>query len=165
MAHLTLKTIVPYLLATMLIVSCSSSQKISVAARDDIKGNWTLDRITYDGLATSDKVKITLLDEGDEACLINSTWALPNNGNGSYTLVGNSPGCTPGQRNIVWSYQKTGGQPYFQYKILPGGVKAKQITDGYRLKITSFSKGNFTAQTEVAFEGKSIFINYSFSKR
>ena len=96
-----------------------------------------MENITYEGLPQGQKVKLTLLDEGTENCLKGSTWVFPNNGNGSYTIAQNEPGCTPGERNIVWSYQLENGQTILQYKRLPGGVKAKDITDGYKFNIVS----------------------------
>jgi|SRR5688572_27766940 len=152
-------------IAIMIIASCSSSKKTAtVATRDQVKGTWILDKITYEGLAASEKLRLTLLDEGSEACLTGSTWVLPNNGNGSYTIASNQSGCTPGQKNIVWSYRTEGDQPIFQYKKLEGGVKAKDIKEGYRFKIVSASQGAMTLQSQITYQGKPIYINYSFYK-
>ncbi len=167
MAQITLRKIAPFLAVALLAVSCSSSKKAAspVAQREDVKGNWVLNNITYDGIPSGQKVKITLLDEGSDACLTGSTWSLPNNGNGSYTINSTAAGCTTGQRNIVWSYQKSGDQAIFQYKILPGGIKPKNVTDGYRFKLVSASETSMQLQSEVSFEGKPLYINYSFSKQ
>ncbi len=167
MAQITLRKIAPLLAGALMAVSCSSSKQVtsSVAQREDVKGTWVLNTITYDGLPAGQKVKITLLDEGTDACLTGSTWVLPNNGNGSYTLNSSAAGCMPGQRNIVWSYQKNGDQAIFQYKILPGGIKPKNVTDGYRFKLVSASETAMQLQSEVSFEGKPVYINYSFSKQ
>lgn len=164
MIQSSLKRILPVLAIAILVASCSSSKQATVS-HGDLQGNWILNTITYDGLAAGDKVKLTLLDEGTDACLTGSTWALPFNGYGSYTLVSNAADCTPGERKIVWSLQKTGDQPYFQYKRLEEGVKAKNIQDGYRMKVITASKTEMALQSEVPFEGKSILINYSFSKQ
>ena len=154
------------LAATVMITSCSSSKKTTAAAsRDDVKGTWLLENITYDGLPQGQKIKLTLLDEGDESCLKGSTWVFPNNGNGSYTIAQNESGCVPGERNIVWSYQLENGQTILQYKRLPGGVKAKDITDGYKFNIVSATAASLSLRSAVAFEGKNISINYSFSKK
>lgn len=165
MAQITLKQIAPFLAAALLAASCSSTKNaVSVPSRDNVKGNWVLNSVTYEGLSSGQKIT-TLLDEGTEACLTGSTWVLPFNGNGSYTINSSTAGCAPGQRNIVWSYQKNGDQPVFQYKRLEGGVKAKNITDGYRFKILSADGASMRLQSEVSFEGKPIYINYSFSKQ
>jgi len=161
-----LKKISFFLTATMIIAACSSSKKTTgTASRDDVKGTWLLENVTYDGLPQGQKIKLTLLDEGDEDCLIGSTWVLPNNGNGSYTITQNKSGCTPGERNIVWSYRLENDQTIFQYKRLPGGVKAKDITDGYKFDIISATDANLSLRSKVPYEGNTISINYLFSKK
>ena len=166
MLQTTFKGISFMLAAAMIITSCTSSKKTAAtASRDDVKGTWLLENITYEGLPQGQKVKLTLLDEGTENCLKGSTWVFPNNGNGSYTITGNETGCTPGERNIVWSYQLENGQTILQYKRLPGGVKAKDITDGYKFNIVSATAATLSLRSAVTFEGNGISINYSFSKK
>lgn len=166
MAQITIRKIVPFLAGALLAVSCSSTKNASsLPDREAVKGNWVLNSITYEGLPSNERVKLTLLDEGNENCLTGSTWIFPNNGYGSYTINSSGTGCTAGQRNIVWSYQKAGDQAIFQYKKLEGGVKAKDITDGYRFRILSADASTLQLQSEVSFEGKPVYINYSFSKQ
>ena len=166
MLQKTFKGISFLLAATMIITSCSSSKKtVATASRDDVKGTWILDNITYDGLPQGQKIKLTLLDEGNENCLKGSTWVFPNNGNGSYTIASNEPGCTPGERNIVWSYRLENDQTILQYKRLPGGVKAKDITDGYKFNIVSATDTNLSLRSTVVYEGNTISIKYSFTKK
>ncbi len=57
------------------------------------------------------------------------------------------------------------GQTILQYKRLPGGVKAKDITDGYKFNIVSATDANLSLRSNVMFEGNNIAINYSFSKK
>ena len=163
----TLKQIFPILAGSLIFAACSSSKKaVATADRDNVKGTWVMDNISYDGIPEGQKVKLTLLGEGDENCLKGSTWVFPNNGNGSYTIAQNATtGCTPGERNIVWSYRMENGQTILQYKRLPGGVKAKDIADGYKFNIVSATDANLSLRSDVNFEGKTININYSFSKK
>ena len=61
----------------IILSSCSSSQKgMATASRDDVKGTWLLNDITYDGITPGQNIKLTLLDEGDENCLKGSTWVF-----------------------------------------------------------------------------------------
>jgi Lipocalin-like domain len=148
----------------LLLSSCSSSNKAGSVSRNAVKGTWTLDQVSYEGLASSERLRLTLLDEGSEACLKGSTWVIPNNGYGSYTISQNQQGCIAGQKNIVWSFKTEGDQAIFQYKKLEGGVKAKEITDGYRFKILSADDASMTLQSEISYQGKPIYINYIFRK-
>ena len=166
MLNIELKTIVPVLLTAFIFFSCTSSKKTTGSvSRDELKGTWQLDKITYEGLPEGQKVKLTLLDEGTEACLKGSTWVLPNNGNGSYTINSAEAGCSPGQRNIVWSYRVENEQPIFQYKKLPGGVKAEDVREGYKFTIVDAAAESLNLKSNVNFEGNTISINYQFSKK
>ncbi|RYY57663.1 MAG: hypothetical protein EOO09_01765 [Chitinophagaceae bacterium] len=159
-----LRLFAPVLAISLLAASCGGSKKVVTAERNDIKGNWTLNAITYDGLAQGQKVKITLLDEGSEACLTGSTWKFPNNGNGSYTINSSAAGCLVGERTIVWSTRQENGNTVFQYKKVSGGEKAKNVADGYRFKVITADDNMMQLQSEVSFEGKPLYINYSFTK-
>ena len=151
---------------TVIVASCSSSKNaVSVPAREDIKGNWTLDKVGLEGISAGEKVKLNLLDEGPEACLEGSSWVLPNNGYGSYTINSSAGGCVGGQKDIIWSYKKESGVGVFQFKKLIGGVPAKDVADGYRFTILSATGSTFTLQSEVTYAGSPIKIIYNFSKK
>ncbi len=167
MISISLKQILPIMAGAILLTACSPSNKtVATASRNDVKGTWVLDNINYDGIPSGQKLKLTLLDEGDENCLKGSTWIFPNNGNGSYTIAHNaSTGCTPGERSIVWSYRIENGETILQYKRLPGGIKAKDIADGYKFNIVSATDAILSLRSDVVYEGKTININYLFSKK
>ena len=159
-----LRSLAPVLAASIMFASCGSSKNVVTGERNDIKGNWTLNTITYDGLAANQKVKITLLDEGTDACLTGSTWKFPNNGNGTYTINSSAAGCMSGERSIVWSTRQEATSTILQFKRLTGGVKPKNVEEGYRFKIISADDNVMQLQSEVSFEGKPVYINYMFSK-
>jgi len=166
MLNIVLKGFVPLLLTAFAFFSCTSSKKTTAAvSRDELKGTWQLDNITYEGLPQDQKVKLTLLGEGPEVCLKGSTWVLPNNGNGSYTINSNDAGCSAGQRSIVWSYRVENDQPIFQYKKLPGGVKAEDVLEGYKFTIVDAAAEKLNLKSNVTFEGSTISIHYQFSKK
>jgi hypothetical protein len=161
MVRLTGK-LLPFFACAMLAISCSSSKNANTVKRNDVKGNWRLEGVSYEGLASSEKLRLVLLDEGNENCLVGSTWNLPNNGYGSYTINASQSGCSAGEKKIVWSYREEGDQPQFQFKKLQEGEKAKNITEGYRFKIQSASNESMTLQSEITYQGKPIFIKYAF---
>jgi hypothetical protein len=152
----------PVLAAILFQTACSSS-KNATANRKEIKGSWVLNSISYEGLVADAKYNIGLLDEGSADCLKGSTWVLPNNGFGSYTLVSTISGCNPGERKINWSYRTIEGETIFQYKLLEEGVKAKKVTEGYRFKIVSADDNSMHLQQEVTSEGKLVYVNYNFT--
>lgn len=150
--------------AILFQTACSSSKSAQPTAnRKEIKGSWVLNSISYEGLVPGAKYNIALLDEGTADCLKGSTWVLPNNGYGSYTLVATTAGCKPGERKIVWSYRTENEETIFQYKVLEDGVKAKKVTEGYRFKIVSADETSMHLQQETAADGKMVYINYQFT--
>ena len=153
--------------AMVVMTSCSSSKNTAVVAEHStVKGNWILNSITYSGVPAGEKIKLTLLNEGNEACLAGSVWTLPMNGFGSYTIVNNDKnGCVSGERKINWSFRTENGAQIFQYKRLEEGVKAKKIADGYKFTVASIDKTSMVLQSQVAFENSVITINYNFTKQ
>lgn len=160
----SIKLVITVFAFTTFCGSCSSSKKATAtASRDDVKGTWVLNNITYEGLPSG--TSITLLGEGNEDCLKGSTWVLPNNGYGSYTIAANRAGCADGERKIVWSYQLENETTIFQYKKLEGGVKAKDIEEGYKFKILSADENNLALRSEITYNGRPLYINYNFGKK
>ena len=150
-----------------IFAACSGSKTAAVpaASRNDLRGNWTLNDVTVTGLGKYDEVKIQVFDDADVNCFKGSTWALPNNNYGSYTLNNSGAGCTSGIRNIVWGYRQENGETLFTFKKLQEGVKAKNIEEGYKLKIVSATSDAMVLQSQVMFENKTLTLNYQFSKR
>jgi hypothetical protein len=145
------------------MASCGGTQS-ATATKKDIRGSWTLNDIKVTGLNQYDQVKIQIFDDADLKCFRNSTWDLPNNNYGSYTLAGGA-GCTQGTRNIVWGYRNEGGETIFQFKKLQEGVKAKNIEEGYKMKIVSATSDAMVLQSQVMFENKTLTLDYQFSKK
>jgi hypothetical protein len=162
MLRSTCKMILPALTG-LLVLSCSSSKNATTVKREDVRGTWILNNINTEGIASSERVKITILDEGSPECLTGSTWVLPNNGNGSYTLPDRS-GCSSGKRDIVWSYRTEADQPVFQFKKMESGVKARDIKEGYKFKVLSADDNSMVLQSEVSYTGRPVYIKYYFSK-
>jgi hypothetical protein len=150
----------------LILDSCSLPKKsANNINRNDLKGTWILENISFEGLPENQKFKLTLLDEGSEECLKGSSWTFPNNGNGSYTITQNRTGCTTGERNIVWSHRVENGQDILQYKKLTGGVKAKDITEGYKFNIVSVTVTRLQLSSKIFFEGNSVSVNYVLAKK
>jgi hypothetical protein len=146
--------------------SCSSSKKsVANIDRSDVKGTWLLENITYEGLPQNQSLKLVLLDEGNADCLEGSTWVFPNNGYGSYSIASSRSGCTTGERSIVWSHRVENGQDILQFKKLTGGVKAKDVTEGYKFNIVSATDANLVLTSKVPYQGNTISISYNFSKK
>jgi hypothetical protein len=166
MLNIVLKGFVPLLLTAFAFFSCTSSKKTTAAvSRDELKGTWQLDNITYEGLPQDQKVKLTLLGEGPEVCLKGARGCYLIMEMAPIPLTQTMPAVPQGQRSIVWSYRVENDQPIFQYKKLPGGVKAEDVLEGYKFTIVDAAAEKLNLKSNVNFEGSTISIHYQFSKK
>jgi hypothetical protein len=151
------------LLAVAFIVAasgCSSSHKVQGT---NVEGTWTLNNVDVEGANITPRTKITLFDDVNYTCFNGSTWKLPSNGNGTYTVSATGD-CAAGDRTIVWSIFNTNGVDYVQFKRTGGGVKAKTIDAGYRMEVTNASENAMVLRAPINIEGRSGFLVYRFSK-
>jgi len=149
---------------TIFLVSCSSSKNAPIAPRKDFKGNWTITSARLQG--ADGKVNVTAFDDAALKCFEGSEWVLPNNGYGSYTINGGAD-CPGGARQIIWSQRVNGGTTTFNFKKMDGVKKSdsKHVQEGYSLEVTSFTENSFVAQSPIQFEGRTVYIVYTFEKR
>ncbi|RPD40552.1 lipocalin family protein [Chitinophaga barathri] len=154
--------------AMLLFSACASQQGASAPTasgmRKSATGKWTLNNVSYDGLPATAKIK-TVFSNIPPDCLQGSNWVLPSNSYGSYTLTSTSTDCPTGMQNIVWSTLNQGGVIMIQFKELADGVKAKNITDGYRVELQSADNASMTWRAPVSYEGKTAYVVYSFSRQ
>lgn len=163
MKHLTLAALC--LMASIFVFSCKSqsgaatTQSINKSA---VKGNWVITDISFEGIPRGSKV--TVFDEASFNCFKGSQWVLPSNANGSYTLSSTEDGCSTATQPIVWSIYKQGGADMFQFKKVGTGLKAKNVTEGYRVEISSLTNTSMVWRAAVNFEGNNAYIIYTLQR-
>jgi len=164
MKHLTLAVLC--LVASVFAISCKTqsgaTDTTQAAKESSVKGNWVITDITFDGIPRGSKV--TVFDEASYTCFKGSQWVLPSNNNGSYTLSSTEGGCNTATQSIVWSISKQGSTQMFQFKKVGGGVKAKNVIDGYRMEISSLTNTSMEWRAAVNFEGKTGYIVYTLAR-
>lgn len=146
----------------MILQSCSSTKSTTAGAnlrRGSVTGNWVLNNISFEGVPAMN-VK-SLFNEASYKCFIGSTWNLTNSGNGSYTLPGTAD-CPARTQNIFWSVSTA--DETFQFKKLNEGDKAKNITDGYRLVLSSATSDNLVLRSPVDYGNAPANIVLNFTK-
>ena len=152
------------MLAVCLMTACSTSK---VAAPDgsgkvNLAGTWTVQSVDFEGISKTG-FKVTVFNDAPYSCFIGSQWKLTGSGNGSYTIPA-SGDCAAGERTIFWGQQTENGVPTFLFKKLPPGSKPAKITDGYKLTVKSVNANSLVLQDDLYFEGKTIYINYHFTR-
>lgn len=141
--------------------SCGSS-KVVKQSRKTLKGNWTLNQITYDRVGT---YNVNLFNDGSKECMEGSTWRfIPNNNFGNYELSG--VGCDTDKRYFVWAIPNNeGDEVNYEITIKPTDAKKKSTTNtGFRVNLAYLSDENLTMTQTVAVEGKPFKITMNFTK-
>lgn len=147
-----------------LLPACSPSKVASPDGGNvNLRGTWTVSNIDVDGVSKTG-FKVTVFDDAPYTCFVGSQWTLVPNGNGTYTVPGGGADCSAGERKIYWSVQNVSGTKYFQFKKLYAGEKPKNVADGYRLQLRSLTANSMQLQSAVDFEGKTVYINYQFTR-
>jgi len=146
----------------LILQSCSSTKNGSTATnlkKGNVTGNWVVNTITFEGIP-SIAVK-SLFNEASYQCFEGSTWKLTNSGNGSYALPGGN-GCDAKTQDIFWSVSTA--DETFQFKKLNEGDKAKNVTDGYRLILSSATGDNLVLKSPIEYGNTTAYIVMNLTK-
>ena len=134
----TMKKLILLFAIVVLASSCKStapivSNAIDMRSQVAIKGNWSIVSVTYVG---SEMFPISPFEIVDSKCFEGSTWNfVSNNDSGDMTLT--KPSCKAFTSPIKWYVNKEG---QFVLKFLAEGIKAKNTTQGYILKVADQTK-------------------------
>jgi hypothetical protein len=163
MKHLTLAMLC--LVMALFTISCKTQSAAGTTqsiSKGSVKGNWIVTDIRFEGIPAHSKV--TVFDQASFGCFKGSQWVLPSNANGSYTLSSTDDGCSTATQPIVWSIYKQNGADMFQFKKVGTGLKAKNVTDGYRVEISSLSNTTMEWKASVNYEDKTGAIIYTLQR-
>lgn len=136
------------------LFSCKST--IDTKSQTGLKGNWTISSVTYAG---SDMFKVNSFNIADSKCFEGSQWqfiSMSNKGN----MELNKVGCPSFSSPIVWTITKDGD---FTLKIIEG-EKAKNVSQGYFLKVRNQTENTFQLVDQVNIGGKNTEVIYQFVK-
>ncbi len=141
------------------ILSCSTVKKLPAtvagASRARFVGNWTLTKVSYDGLLPGTVQAI--FNQAAPEAFNGSTWNLTNSGNGIYTLSNGT------SQTIFWSYNNSNGE-VFQFKKLYQGDSAGKVQQGYQLIVASIDGTNMILRLPVSLGDKTAYVILSFYK-
>lgn len=146
----------------MVLESCSPKTTAAgnaVVKRGNVTGNWMLNNISFDGIP--DVAVKSFLGEASYKCFVGSEWSLTGSGKGSYNLP-SSASCSAKTQSIFWSV--SGADETFQFKKLYDGEKAKNVTEGYRLVLTSANDDTMTIKSPIEYSGRTAYVVLNFVK-
>ena len=148
----------------MLFASCAQTNvvKAEMDTAKQVRGIWTLSDVSYqnlDGYAVNN-----VFDMANPECYEGSTWNLvQNNKSGTYTFNNSAEGCPSGTANIIWNVLQDGTDYYFTFKDVTG-IKAKQNTTGYRMKLDYVDANSMRFVQDVNAAGKIGQVIYTFQR-
>lgn len=152
------------LFAVALLTSCGAT-RIENQAQRTMKGDWTLNRISYPD--ASGIFTVNLFDDASASCFTGSDWNfIPNNNHGSYTI--NSGSCATGTRNFIFDVIETApdsGVFDFTLKPVAEGENPRKNNTGYRMNLVSLSENSMVWEQYVTLDGKPFTIRMNFSKK
>ena len=144
------------IIGAALTVSCSTAKtaQSNKAEFSKLKGDWQITSVNYDN-----NFKVKPFDEGADAqCFVGSHWRLiPNNWTGSYTIDGK--GNCPSVIQPI-KFEVVNGNE-FKFKKMLEGSKAKSVTMGYSLNLTSQTTDQFTLEQNIPSNGENVRVVYN----
>ncbi|RLD86459.1 MAG: hypothetical protein DRJ07_00715 [Bacteroidetes bacterium] len=159
-----------YLVLTLFIVSCSSTQSSGGSSsstkisKKTLKGTWEVTNIRFVG----DKglYKAHLFDIADSPCFKGSQWVfIPNNGSGKFS-INSSAHCEASAHRIHWSFFEPGDGSYqMQFKFVDEKNKPLDAANrGYRSNIDQLDANQMVMRVATTYEGNPFDVVMTFSK-
>lgn len=152
-----------FMLPLFMLACKSSAPTTNLAPKSDrstqseIKGNWQITSVNYPG---AEYFKLNSFQIADSKCFVGSEWSfISNNNKGSMRL--NSGNCPAFTSEIVWSIDKDGK---FGLKFIDSGIKSKNVTQGYLLRIANQTESSFQLIDLVNIGGQNKEVIYQFEK-
>jgi hypothetical protein len=145
----------------MLLASCTATKTVR-DSKKVIKGNWTLNAISYNQTGT---FNVVLLDDVSKECFEGSSWQfIPNNNTGIYAI--NNSDCLAGERYFVFTIQEVNAETgLYDFLLKPTNNKNKSVTNqGFRLKLAALSETNMQWQQSTRVDGQPFIITLDFTK-
>ena len=156
-----MKKILILMVLVATVLSCGTPKTV-IESKKVIKGNWTLDEITYSEAGT---FTVKLLNDTSKKCFEGSTWRfISNNNEGIYTI--NNGDCPTGERNFIFTIQEVNKESgLFDFLLKPTDAKHNsEDGTGFRLKLARLSDSSMRWEQTVSLEGKPFTISMNFSK-
>ncbi|KAA1244664.1 lipocalin family protein [Aquimarina sp. RZ0] len=151
------------IITVILLTSCSATQKTIISAKKTLKGEWSLDKISYDRSGVFD---VLLYNDVSAECLTGGIWKfIPNNNTGIYTV--NDTQCTStGARNFRFTIPEpsSNGEYSFLFKPINEKKKSTNNNKGYRMTLQHLDETTMTWTQAVTLEGKPFMIIMNFNK-
>ncbi len=150
-------------LIVILLASCGTTQKTIISAKKTLKGEWSLNKISYD---RDGIFEVNLYNDASAECFTGSIWKfIPNNNTGTYE-VNQSTCVSTGARRFRFTIPKPEADGDFSFMFKPINEKKKSTNNnkGYRMALKHLDEATMTWAMTVSLEGKPFVITMNFNK-
>ena len=154
-----MKKISVLFILTLFLIGCKTNTATKLDNKTEValKGNWNITSVTYPNQAY---IKVTSFDIADSQCFVGSNWSfVSNNNKGQMSL--SKAGCGEFSSPITWFINKDGN---FVFKILSTGEKAKNVKDGYVLKVANLTASSIQLIDNISVGNNLVEVVYQFQK-
>ena len=145
------------------IAACMMFSFSIAHAQKNASGDWTISSITLEDNSMHDALQnVPVFEDVNMSCLLNSSWDLSGDGEGSYK-IGTESSCTKGMRQINWMRFNLKGSDYFQFYRTSAvhGVAADKHSI-YICEVNNSGKASFTLRYPIFYAGKQNAILFNF---
>ncbi|WP_124980523.1 lipocalin family protein [Nonlabens xiamenensis] len=146
---------------SLFLISCGSTTNAVKQKERTVRGNWTIQSVTYDGVEDAETI---LLQDVSADCFEGSDWYfVANNNRGTYTI--NDINCNTGERKFIWTVP--GNEDFVEGNLLikvTGDDYKSETNAGYSVQVSNLSEYAMTWTIPASIYGKSINVNMNFIK-
>ncbi|UZO80118.1 lipocalin family protein [Aquimarina sp. ERC-38] len=151
------------LISFILLGSCSATTRTINGVQRSLKGQWSLDKITYSRSGIFD---VILYDDASAECLTGSVWTfIPNNNTGFYSV--NQSSCvSTGDRRFRFNIPESDANGNFSFLFKPIDAKKKSTNGnrGYRMGLPLLDENQMTWTQTISMEGAPFVITMNFNR-
>lgn len=146
------------LFGAMALAVASCKPTMDTKSQVGIKGNWTLTDVKHVG---GEFVKVNSFNIADAQCFIGSQWKFVSNNNTGVVELTKGGDCPSFASDFKWTVTPNGN---FEFKFVDEGVKAKNVTTGYSLRVKNQTATTFDLVDKFYASGQSYDVTYRFTK-
>jgi uncharacterized protein YceK len=154
-------TMAAMILAVAIVLSSCSSTKTATTTSNvshgRVSGTWMVSNISYEGIIENNVQ--TIFDLAPPTAFQNSTWTLTGSGNGTIALTNGTV------QPIYWSLNEAQSPASFQFKKVNSGEKARNVTTGYSMDVSSADANNVVLRLPVDTGGTRAYIILNMTKK
>lgn len=150
-------------IAVTVILGCASQKSNSTSMNSTSKGNltgtWVVSDVKTEGFPNDYQIK-NAFNMAPYESFVGSIWRLYSSYKGQISLTNGHT------KNIYWDLLNGNTAPVFQFKVVPEGMKARDVREGYQLDINWMDSNHLNLRSPFSIEnGTTAYIVYYLERQ